>query len=103
MHFGMFNTCLQQHLLVNNAIATLNDIGVTAEVAHYWSAMLEFRDARRELAAAKNKILHVQEKQAATKGHLFRARVFTHICHLIFDSSIPPIKATVGLKDFTRG
>jgi len=62
MHFGIFNTCIQQHLLVNNAIATLNNIRVTAEVAHYWSAMLEFRDARRELAAAKNKILHVQEK-----------------------------------------
>jgi hypothetical protein len=73
MHFGMFDACIRQRLLVNNAVAALDDIGVTAEVARYRAAMLKFRDARRLVAEGKRKLLCAEEKKTAAKGYLFRA------------------------------
>jgi hypothetical protein len=52
--------------------------------------MLEFRDTRCLIAEGERKLLCAEEKKIAAKGYLFRARVFTQICHLIFDPSTPP-------------
>jgi hypothetical protein len=52
--------------------------------------MLEFRDARCLIAEGERKLLRAEEKKTAAEGYLFRAQVFTHICHLIFDPSTPP-------------
>jgi hypothetical protein len=52
--------------------------------------MLEFRDARCLIAEGERKLLQAEEKKTAAEGYLFRARVFTRICHLIFDPSTPP-------------
>jgi hypothetical protein len=90
MRFGMFDSCIKQRLLVDNAVAALDDISITAEVARYRAAMLEFRDARRLVAEGGKKLLRAEEKKTAAEGYLFRARVFTRICHLIFDPSLPP-------------
>jgi hypothetical protein len=89
MRFGMFDAHIRQCLLVDSAVAALDNIGVTAEVACYRAAMLEFRDARHLIAEGERKLLRAEEKKTAAEGYLFRARVFTRICHLIFDPSTP--------------
>jgi len=86
----MFDAHIRQCLLVDSTIAALDNISVMAKVTHYQVAMLEFRDARHLIAEGERKLLWAEEKKTTAKGYLFRAQVFTHICHLIFDPSAPP-------------
>ena len=52
--------------------------------------MLEFRDVRHLIAEGERKLLQAEEKKTAAEGYLFRAQVFTRICHLTFNPSTPP-------------
>jgi hypothetical protein len=53
MRFEMFNPTIRQQLLVDTALASLDDIGATAEVARYRAAFLELRDAERDQCRAE--------------------------------------------------
>jgi hypothetical protein len=48
-NFTMFHPHLQQHLLVDNGIARLNDIGIVTNVGHYHASISEESIARKDL------------------------------------------------------
>jgi hypothetical protein len=73
MRFGMFDARIRQRLLIDSAVAALDNISVTAEVAHYQAAMLKFRDTRYLIAEEERKLLRAKEKKTAAEGYLFRA------------------------------
>jgi hypothetical protein len=79
MRFEMFNPTICQRLLVDTAIAALDDIRATMEVARYQAAFLELQDAERDLRRATAAAQWVQEKRLAAEGYLFRACAASHI------------------------
>ncbi len=89
-NFATFHPHLTQHLLVDNALARLEDIGVIAKVSCYWAATIEEGIQWRLLARAEGALRHAREKKILCEGHLFRAHVHSCIYHLLLDPTAPP-------------
>jgi len=67
----MFHPCLAQYLLTNNAIASLEDIRVIAEVSCYWATLTNKSIEQRNVARAEAALQHAREKKLLAKAHLF--------------------------------
>ena len=87
MRFKMFNPTIHQQLLVDTALASLDDIGATAKVARYRAAFLELCDAKRNQRRAKAAVQQAQEKRLAAEGHIFYAQIPLCIFKRVFDPS----------------
>jgi hypothetical protein len=90
MMFAMFNPCIDSHLLVDNAIALLNDMGVMAEVARYHTAIIKMRQNCIALICVEDNLRHSEQCKLSSEGYLFHMQVSSQIHHLVMDPSLPP-------------
>src|SRR6266851_10316970 len=74
-NFTTFHPCLTQRLLVDNALAGLEDIGIIAEVSRYRATTIKEGIQRRVLARAEGALHHARNKKISCKGHLFHTRI----------------------------
>jgi hypothetical protein len=87
MRFEMFNPTICQRLLVDTALASLDNIGAIAEVARYRATFLELHDTERDHRQAEAAVQWAQEKHLAAEGHIFCARIPLRIFKQVFDPS----------------
>jgi hypothetical protein len=87
--FTMFHPHLTQCLLINNAITSLDDIGVVAKVARYRASHIEEHQQKIALARAEDGLRCTTEKKLSAEGYLFHTGVVSRISHLILDPSQP--------------
>ena len=89
-NFKMFDPTIDQRLVIDHAVAALNDIGVNAEVARWRAAKEEERRARMDKDNAEERSRMAHQKRLRAEERLYLARVPTRIAHLILDPSVPP-------------
>ncbi len=65
-NFISFHPCLAQHLLVENALTRLENIGVIAKVSHYCTSVVEESIQHRNVAHAEGALHRTREKKIST-------------------------------------
>ena len=89
-NFTSFHPHLTQRLLIDNALAGLEDIGIITEVSCYRAALIEENIQHQNVAHAEGALCHAREKKISCKGYIFCTHVHSCIHHLLLNPSTPP-------------